>query len=130
MRYNNNFKNSKLYLWLSSVGMGILTTFACLMLFAFVMTGVDVSDGAVSTFGSVSVCIGSYFFSFLVGKKRRKDGILTGLICGTISFAILIVLNLLLLRNPFSSTFFSKLLMIIVCSIIGGIIGVNSKIRI
>ncbi len=130
MRYTNNFKNSKLYLWLSSVGTGILTTMACLMLFAFVMTGMDVSDGAVSTFGSVSVCVGSYFFSFLVGKKRRKDGILIGFVCGGTSFAILIILNLLLLRNPFSSAFFSKLSMIIICSIIGGIIGVNSKIRI
>lgn len=130
MRYNNNFKNSKLYLWLSSVGTGVAVTIICLMLFAFAMTGIDVSDGAVSTFGSVSVCVGSYFFTFLVGKKRRKDGILIGIVCGGISFSILIALNLLLLRNPFTSAFFSKLSMIMICSIIGGIIGVNSKIRI
>lgn len=130
MRYNNNFKNSKLYLWLSSVGTGAVSTIVCLMLFAFVMTGIDVSEGMVSTFGSVSVCVGSYFFSFMVGKKRRKDGILIGLVCGTISFAILIILNLLFLRNPFTSVFFSKLSMIIICSIIGAVIGVNSKIRI
>lgn len=130
MRYNNNFKNSKLYIWLSSVGIGTVTTIACLMLFAFVMTGIDVSEGTVSTFGSVSVCVGSYFFSFLVGKKRRKDGILVGIVCGTISFCILVVLNLLFLKNPFTSSFFSKLSMILICSIIGGIIGVNSKIRI
>lgn len=130
MRYNNNFKNSKLYLWLSSVGMGIVTTIACLMLFAFVMTRLDVSEGMVSSFGSVAVCVGSYFFSFLVGKKRRKDGILIGIICGGISFGVLIVLNLIFLRNPFTSAFFSKLSMIIICSMIGGIIGVNSKIRI
>ena len=130
MRYNNNFKNSKLYLWLSSVGMGTVTTIACLMLFAFVMTRLDVSEGMVSTFGSVAVCVGSYFFSFLVGKKRRKDGILIGIICGGISFGVLIVLNLIFLRNPFTSAFFSKLSMIIICSMIGGIIGVNSKIRI
>ncbi len=130
MRYKDNFKNSKLYHWFSSVGTGVVITILCLMLFAFVMTGIDVSEGAVSTFGSVSVCVGSYFFSFLVGKKRRKDGILTGIICGTISFGLLIVLNLLFLRNPFTSAFFSKLSMIMICSVIGGIIGVNSKIRI
>jgi len=130
LRYNSNFKNSKLYLWLSSVGTGAVATIICLMLFAFVMTGIDVSEGAIATFGSVSVCVGSYFFSFLVGKKRRKDGILIGILCGAISFSILIVINLLFLKNPFSSSFFSKLSMIIICSIIGGIIGVNSKIRI
>jgi putative membrane protein (TIGR04086 family) len=112
------------------VGVGAVTTMVCLMLFAFVMTGIDVSEGAISTFGSVSVCAGSYFFSFLVGKKRRKDGILVGSVCGAISFGILIVLNLIFLRNPFTSAFFSKLSMIMICSIIGGIIGVNSKTRI
>jgi len=110
--------------------MGVVTTIVCLMLFAFVMTGIDVSEGTISTFGSASVCVGSYFFSFLVGKKRRKDGILVGIICGTISFCILVALNLILLRNPFTSAFFSKLSTIMICSIIGGIIGVNSKIRI
>lgn len=130
MRYTNNFKNTKFYSWISSVGVGTVTTLGCIMLFAFVMTGIDVSEGAVSTFGIVSVCAGSYFFSFLVGKKRRKDGILVGIICGTISFGILIIFNLLFLRNPFTSAFFSKLSMMIICSVIGGIIGVNSKIRI
>ncbi|MGN0689248.1 MAG: TIGR04086 family membrane protein [Oscillospiraceae bacterium] len=129
MRYTNNFKNSRAYVWLSSVGTGVLTTIICLMAFAFIMTGIDVSDGMVASFGSIAVCVGSYFFSFIVGKKRRKDGILVGIICGSASFLALLILNLIFLRNPFTSAFFSKLSMIIICSIIGGIIGVNSKIR-
>ena len=109
---------------------GVDTTFACLFLFAFAMTTADFSQGAVSTLSGLAICVGSYFFSFLVAKKRRKNGICTGLVCGGIIFGLILLLNIIFVREGFSGVLFSKLSMIMICSVIGGIIGVNSKIKI
>ena len=109
---------------------GIAVTIVCLLLFAFAMTGMDMSDGLISSLASISVCIGSYFFSYLVAKKQRKNGILIGLFCGGAAFLLLMLFNLIFVRVPFSEIFFPKLSMLVICSVIGGIIGVNSTIKI
>ncbi len=129
MRKKYSIKSNGAYSSFTSFGAGTLTTIVCLMAFAFIMTKIDFSDGMISSFGSIAACVGSYFFSFLVAKKRRKDGIIVGLVCGMISFAALFVLNLLFIRTGFTQMLFSKLSMLLICSIIGGIIGVNAKIR-
>lgn len=128
-RYINGLRNSRFFTSFSAVGGGVLATALCLFAFAIIMTNIDVSDGVISSFSSIAICAGSYFFSFIVAKKRRKDGILVGVVCGGISFTILFLLGLVFRTAGITPLFFSKLSMIMICSIIGGIIGVNSKIR-
>lgn len=113
---------------LISLLMSAAVTLLCLFAFAFVMTKFDVSGGIVSSAAGIALCLGAYFFSYFITKKRRKHGLLTGLACGTAVFALAFLLGLIFVRSPITSQLFVKLAALAVCGGIGGIIGVNSRI--
>lgn len=128
-RSTNNIKNSKTYSAIVSVFFGAVVTLACLFLFSFIMTKIDAPDGIISAMSSISICVGSYFTGFLISKKQRKNGLLTGILCGILIFCITFLISVIFVRCALSMGFFSKLVMILICSSIGGIVGVNSKAK-
>ncbi|MCX7658447.1 MAG: TIGR04086 family membrane protein [Oscillospiraceae bacterium] len=128
-RTSGNFKNSKLFLVAAPVLWGTAATILCLVIFSFVMTKADAPDGIISAMASISLCVGSYFASFLISKKRRKNGLLTGILFGMAVFGLLFLINLVFLGDFNAGFAVSKLAMLVTCSGIGGIVGVNSKIK-
>lgn len=99
--------------------------FLTVMLFSGIASLIDFSDGAFTALSSVSLCAGCFAASFTAAKRRRRNGLLTGLISGGIIFAALLLGGLIFVRSFSAGGFFSKLLIIMICSAIGGIIGVN-----
>lgn len=126
-RAANNIKNSGTYNTAVSLLIGIAATLLCLVVFSFVMTKLDAPDGIVSAMSSIALCVGSYFAGFVLSKRRRKNGLLTGIFCGIGIFIVTFLLGLLFAQITPSLGIFSKLLMVLVCSAIGGVVGVNSK---
>lgn len=128
-RSSNNIKNSRAFTTVSSIFFGAIVTIICLIVFSFIMTKIDAPDGLISAMSSISICVGSYFAGFLISKKRRKNGLATGILCGILIFCITFLISVVFAKNALSMGFFSKLIMILVCSSIGGIVGVNSKLK-
>ena len=128
-RSSNNLKNSKAFNVISSIFFGAIVTIICLVAFSFIMTKIDAPDGLVSAMASISICVGSYFAGFLVSKNRRKNGLITGIFCGILIFCFTFILSMFFIRSAMSMGFLTKLIMILICSSIGGIVGVNSKIK-
>jgi len=128
-RSSNNIKNSRAFNLISSVFFGSVVTIICLIVFSFVMTKIDAPDGLISAMSSISICVGSYFVGFLISKKRRKNGLFTGIFCGILIFCITFLISIIFVKNALSMGFFSKFIMILICSSIGGIVGVNSKVK-
>ena len=128
-RNTNNLRDSKVFNTAISILSGGVLTVLCLLLFSFIMTKVDAPDGLVSAMSSISLCVGSYFAGFLISKRYRKNGLFTGVFCGLIIFAITFIISMIFMKFALTMGTFSKLIMIIVCTSIGGIIGVNSKVR-
>ncbi|MEG0614696.1 MAG: TIGR04086 family membrane protein [Oscillospiraceae bacterium] len=127
-KISSTFKSTRAYNTLTSVLLGGIQTIICLLAFSFIMSKIDVSGGIISAMSSVALCIGAYFSGFIAAKRHRKNGLLTGLLCGVVIFCIVFLISVIFFKSPISIGLFPKFVMIMICSGIGGIIGVNSKI--
>lgn len=103
--------------------------FVTLLAFSAIATVIDLSDGAFTIMSSIALCAGCFGASFTAAKRRRKDGLKTGLMCGAIIFGVTLLGGIIFVRSFSAGGFFTKLLIILICSSLGGIIGVNSPQR-
>lgn len=100
-----------------------------LLFFSWVATIIDLENSAFRLMSSIALCAGCFGASFAAAKKRRKDGLKTGLMCGAVIFGVTLLCGIIFVRSFSVGGFFTKVLIIMVCSSLGGIIGVNSRQR-
>lgn len=105
------------------------TIFLCLLLFGAVASLVELSDGIMAAMSGIALAAGCFSAAYTIAKKRRRNGMLTGLACGGAVFFIVMLAGIIFVRSFSAGGFISKLLIILSCSCIGGIIGVNSPRR-
>ena len=103
--------------------------FVALLFFSAIATVIDLSDGAFTVMSSIALCAGCFGASFVAAKRRRRNGLKTGLLCGVIIFVTALLGGIIFVRSFSVGGFFTKLLIILICSSLGGIIGVNSSRR-
>ncbi|MBQ8176189.1 MAG: TIGR04086 family membrane protein [Oscillospiraceae bacterium] len=113
------------YSILACVGAVFITA----LIFSSIATIIDFDDGAFTLMSSAALCAGCFGASFTAAKRRKKDGLKTGLLCGIIIFGVTLLLGLIFVRSFSVGGFFTKILIILICSSLGGIIGVNSPRR-
>ena len=101
-----------------------------LLLFSLLISNVDASEELVAAMGCVSLCAGSFTAGFVAAKRRRCKGLLIGLACGIAMYLVTFLIGLLLLQSFAAAGTFSKLIFMVLCSCIGGVVGVNTKCRV
>lgn len=106
---------------------GFIVIFFMVLLFAFLITKIDASDTIISVMTSVALCVGAYTGGLISAKKRRKNGLLMGVICGIFMFFIIFVISSFFAQTTAGFSGSSKLIMTLIFSALGGIVGVNSK---
>ena len=95
-----------------------------------VLAGLAVVLLLVAAMGCVSLCGGSFTAGFVAAKRRRCKGLLIGLACGIAMYLVTFLIGLLLLQSFAAAGTFSKLIFMVLCSCIGGVVGVNTKCRV
>lgn len=123
-------RHDRLLLVLNSIFACVGAVFICVSLFSAVISRIDVSESVVALMSTISLCAGCFAAAYTASKKRRRNGIATGLACGVTVFIAVFTLGLIFARGFEAGNFFTKTIIIMVCSVIGGIAGVNSKARI
>ncbi len=103
--------------------------FVTLLAFSAIGTIIDLSSGAFTIMSSIALCAGCFGASFTAARKKKKNGLKTGLLCGAIIFAVTFLGGIIFVRSFSVGGFFTKMLIILICSSLGGIIGVNSPQR-
>lgn len=103
--------------------------FVAATLFSAIASIIDLSDAAFTLMSSIALCAGCFAASFTAAKRRKRDGLKTGLLCGAIIFGVTLLGGLIFVRSFSAGGFFTKVLIILICSSLGGIIGVNSPQR-
>lgn len=104
-------------------------TFLAAAVFSAIATMIDLSDGTFRLMSGAALCAGCFAAGYTAAKRRRKQGLRVGLACGCAIFTVTLLLGMIFVRGFSAGGFFTKLLIILVCSAIGGIIGVNSPKR-
>lgn len=72
----------------------------------------------------IPVFIGAFSGGFICGKYRRHKGMLSGIKCGIVIYALISAAGIILTGKP---THIGKLLFLVIAGAMGGIMGVNSK---
>lgn len=114
---------------LVGVLIGEAVTLVLLFLFSCMMAFVDLPLAAADWMSAGALVIGAAAGGFLSAVISKANGLLTGFLCGALFCILLILLSLVF--HPFEATtfFLLKIVLSLIFSAIGGILGVNRKQR-
>ena len=123
-------KNSSIINILKGVLISIILTMVLLLIFSIILTYTNVKETTISPVIIVITALSIIIGSSIANMKISKNGILNGAIIGLIYLAI-IYLTSSIINNRFELTGASIIMIVvtIICGILGGIIGVNKKIK-
>ena len=125
---NNRFFGGRKLSVLSSTALsacvGCGAIFVAVLAFAYVITKIDATDLMMST---AALGIGAYAGGYVCGKRQRRNGLLSGVLCGVFIFLIIVILSALFSKAAESFSVPAKLVLTLVCAGVGGVVGVNSK---
>ncbi|MGN0602132.1 MAG: TIGR04086 family membrane protein [Oscillospiraceae bacterium] len=107
--------------------LGFVVIFLCVLFFAFIVTKIDATDKVINVLSGIALCVGAYAGGYISAKKRRKNGLLMGILCGLFMFLIILVAGSFFVKTTSGFSPSIKLILTLVCGAIGGIVGVNSK---
>jgi len=110
-----------------SVGMFTIITFVCVC--GLCMTKVDIPDIALYAVTCFILAMGGYISGVSIGKNKRKNGILSGLKSGIWIWGIVSVFGTIYMREFIFFTVVKDLPIVCIPAVIGGIYGVNTKIK-
>ena len=106
-------------------GIGALTIAAALLSAAAVYG--DLSDKAVRGMSGVALAAGCFACSFCAANRRRRNGLATGFFCGIGVFCLVLIIGAVTVKVFSAAGVFTKLLIIVTASVLGGFKGVNTR---
>ena len=115
-----------IFLLVKTVLLQLAITFGFIALFAVLMYLTEMDNKFSPLFASLSLGGGAFSSAYFYSSKQKNKGYLNGLIIGTVTFLIITLIGLIL-SNSFTINTLFHLVIIILSSVIGGILGVNKK---
>lgn len=106
---------------------GTATIIALFVVAAFVMDKLNVPLTLIPVVSTIAGALGSFVASFVVCKIIRKKGMLIGFLCGLVLCLIIFIAGNIFSEISLGIGALSKIFAIIIASVIGGVLGVNSK---
>jgi putative membrane protein (TIGR04086 family) len=122
-------RHERIMLFVTSILACVGAIFLCVTVFSAITAKFDLSDGVITLMSSISLCAGCFAASYTASKRKHRNGLVTGIICGGIIFFAVLLGGIIFVKGITAGGMFSKLVMIITCSSIGGIVGVNSRAK-
>ena len=127
MRKDVSSKNEMLYLTIKTAVLEIVITMVFICLFSALMYFLDLNQNLSPVLATVSVAAGSLIASFYAAKKIGNRGYLTGFAVGFITFVLITLISFIVDDGAITFNTLFHLIIILLSSLIGGIMGVNKK---
>lgn len=111
-----------------SVAVGAAACGAALLLTSLIMYVLGLPAEAGGAFGLLSLGAGCLTAGYVLGRKKRRSGIKQGILCGAALFLLCFIGSFFF----GGATFFGFLTRLFVClaaGVVGGVAGVNGKIK-
>ncbi|MBO5358742.1 MAG: TIGR04086 family membrane protein [Clostridia bacterium] len=105
----------------------VLTTVAAMFIFALVLFFLEGGYQFSPLFATISLGLGCFLASLYAAGRVGKNGLLIGAIVGGATFLIVTLAGLMGSKEIFSLNTFFRLIILMLLSLIGGVLGVNSK---
>lgn len=78
----------------------------------------------ISFFSTTALVVGASAAGFICGKRRRRNGLKEGILCGAVIYLLIFIGGVILCSTAVS---FKKLILLAAVGAFGGVMGVNSK---
>lgn len=127
MKKDVSGKQESLFFWLKTALIEIAVTLVFIAVFAAVMYFFELNKNMSTVFATLSVAIGSLTAAFSAAKKVGCKGYLIGLIVGGITFVLIALISFIVDDGALTFNTLFHLIIIMLSSLIGGIMGVNKK---
>ncbi len=122
-----NIKGSKFGCIIGAVLAGIFVIIIFISGFSLLISCFDASNDLVSCMAAVALCAGSFAAGFTFARRRRKHGLLSGIGIGILIYIVVFLIGIVLLKSFSGAGTFMKFILILLCSCIGGVCGVNTR---
>ncbi|MCM1228165.1 MAG: TIGR04086 family membrane protein [Clostridium sp.] len=130
MRRNKpRLRKMKYYGIIFSILCGISLIIILIMLFGFAASRSDMPNAVISVMISLSLASGAFLSGFIYGKRKRRGGIKSGLLCGVFIYAALLLFGIIYLKGIPALRLLRYLFTLCISGAFGGVVGVNSKIK-
>ena len=114
---------------LKNIGISIFVSFVLVLVLTFILTVFNyfdfINNGFFVFFLIFNLIVSIYVGGFIIGKKSNKKGYLEGLKFGFVMCFILFLLNYLGFEKSMNLKFVVFNLIILVCSMFGGMVGIS-----
>ncbi len=105
----------------------VLTSTAGVLAFAVGMFFLESGYEYSPLFATISLGVGCFFASWFLGKKIGKKGIVIGILVGGVIFIVATLISLIVNSGALSVHTLLRLIIFLLSSMIGAIIGVNQN---
>ncbi len=107
--------------------LGVATTILTMFIFATLLLVANLDRSYSAPFATISVSTGCFIASLYTAKKSGSKGYMIGLVIGVTVFVIITLLSLIIGENGLSLNTLFHFIIILLSSLVGGVLGVNSK---
>lgn len=126
-KQNEGIIKQNIFRYLKALFVSLIITFACIILFAFIIKWASLPDKVISPVNMAIKAI-SVFFGAMVLTKNTSKGMLQGLLfAGLYTLLAFIIFSILAQKLTLGPGFVADLAFAVVVGAIGGMVGVNVK---
>ena len=119
-------KVGKKSIYIKSAVLGVIVTFAFMLLFSAVLLFLNLDRAYAKPFATVSVAAGSFVAAYYAAKKIGDRGYLIGFVIGIIVFAIITIISMIINKVGLGINTLFHFLIITLSALVGGIMEVNA----
>lgn len=114
---------------LTALILQVIVTFLGVSLFSIIMNLADVDYKYSPVFGSVVVALGAFASAYFLSRIKKSKGYVIGGAVGLITFLIVTLVGLIMNDGGMTVNTLFHLIIIMLSSLTGGILGVNKKTK-
>lgn len=104
-----------------------ITSILVIVVGAIAATNLTISDDGILIIALVSMSIGAFFGGLISAKLLKEKGLLIGALNGLVFFFITTIISFTVNMESMTIISLIKLILFVICSMIGGVIGVNTS---
>jgi len=114
---------------ITSIAVGVLVCVGVLLLLSFILSVRNVPQSLINPMAVFSISVGALVAGFCCAKIMRRGGLAYGALCGVVFSLVVMLASFGISDNGFGLTAMFKITFMMICAMLGGILGVNTRIR-
>ena len=111
------------------LAMGMLVSALLFFLFSIWVTFQDTPQSLIEPLAVFSLSAGAFFAGFVCTRTTRRNGLVYGVLCGLVLSAIVLLVGMIVGVGGVGLAGVFRVVFAMLCSMIGGVLGVNVKRR-